>query len=266
MLGISDTVTSLAGTTAREKALAKFYDSTVETALKYQPWNFATRYYDFLTQAGAGTVTVTGTNLATFTTDQDGTLQAGDTITIGGVEYVIGARTSGTVWATSGANVAAQTFTIAKERTDDPTDDWAYSYRMPSKMLIPRRVVDGNRTPIRTNRPVFRTGADSLGKLLYCDYDTALVVEYTEVVDESQFPTDFAEGVAGLLAYKVANLLTQGDPNQMGMRAYQWGMGMLAQAAASDGNENVPDDDPLPDTLQFRGGLDVRGGWPTRDS
>jgi hypothetical protein len=38
----------------------------------------------------------------------------------------------------------------------------------------------------------------------------------------------------------------------------------LAQAQAVDANEIVPDDDPLPDSLQFRGGYDWEGTYRTR--
>lgn len=255
MLGISDPVTDITTDgTARAKALLRYYAATVESAFKAQPWNFARRYLSLTEQAGTGTATVTLTNTITFSVSQDGTLNVGDTVTIGTTEYVITARTSGTVWTTSGANVGASAFVIAKQRFDDPTEDWAYAYRVPSKVLVPRRLVDGNRTPIRSNRPTFWMGQDSVGKLLYCDYDTDVTLEYTESVSESVWPEDFAMAVAGWLAYWVSPLLTQGDPNQMGIRAYQNGVAMLNAAAASDANANVPDDEADSSFEQYRNG------------
>jgi hypothetical protein len=221
-LGIGDTITDVdTDLTAIAKAFRRFYQPTLDELQETVPWAWAKRYYDFTAQAGSGTVTVTGTNLATFTTDQDGTLNEGDTITIGAVEYVIGARTSGTVWATDGANVSAQAFTIAKGVTANPTLDWDYAYRVPSKVLAVRRLVDGNRTPIRTNWPVFWMGSDATGKLLYTD-ETTPVIEYTEsITDPTQYPPNFVAALAALLAFKVAPLLTGGDPNRLGVRALQ---------------------------------------------
>lgn len=260
LLGISDTITTLADGTARTKALLRYYDSTVEYCLRLQPWRFATRYFDLTEQDGDGTVTVAST-VGTFTVDQDGTLDTGDTIVIADVEYTVGARTSGTVWALTGADVAASAFTITKEVTADPTPDWGYAYRVPSKVLVSRRLVDGNRTPIRSNRPVYRMGADADGPLLYTDYDVDVLLEYTESVDEAEWPSDFAMGVAGMLAYYVAPLLAEGDRAAMD-RAGQIGMQWLMTAAANDAQQDVPDDDPMSDLEQFRNGGD---GWvPTR--
>lgn len=265
LLAISDTVSNLsAPTTKNEKAISRYYDSVVENALKFVPWAFATRYYDFLAQPGVGTATVTGGNTLTFSVDQDTTVHVGDTITIGTAAYVLTARTSGTVWSTTGANVGATAFTIAKQVTDDPTKEWTYAYRVPTKVLMPRKMVDGNRTPIRSNRAVFRIGQDATGKLLYTDLGAStfgVVLEYTEDVAETQWPEDFAMGVAGMLAFHVAPLLTEGDPNQLGARAYQTGMAWLQAAAQADGNQMVPDDEPASDVQQFRNG----GGWQRPD-
>jgi hypothetical protein len=256
-LGIADTITDVdTDQTAVSRAMRTYYDVALRQLLEAQPWAFATRYYDFIAQAGSGTVTVTLTNTATFSTSQDGTLNVGDTITIGTTEYVIGARTSGTVWATSGANVAGQTFTIAKAVTDDPTEEWEYAYRIPSKIQLPRKLVDGNRTPIRSNRPSFRIGSDSTGKLLYCDWNDPVVLEYTEeITDVTQYPERFVFALSALLAFLVAPLVTGGDPNGLGNRAYQVFRAALEDAASTDANQNVPDDDPEAELTQFRNGV-----------
>jgi hypothetical protein len=64
--------------------------------------------------AGTGTVSVAA-NVGTFSTSQDGVIVAGDTVTIGATPYLVGARTSGTVWALTGANVGASAFTVTKQ-------------------------------------------------------------------------------------------------------------------------------------------------------
>lgn len=253
-------VTLATDQTASARAFRTFYEPTRDWLLQQTPWNFATRYFSLIGQTGTGTVTVTGTNLATFTTTQDDIIAAGDTITIGTTDYVIGARTSGTVWATSGANVSAQAFTIVKAVTEDPTEDWAYGYRVPAAVWQVRRLVDGNRMPIAANRPVFRMGSDGTYKILYTDYSDPVTVEYTaKVTDVTLFSPVFDNALAAFLAFYVAPLVTKGDPSNLGMRAAQIGQAFLADAVAIDGNERVMDDDPLPDALAFRNGGDWRG-------
>jgi hypothetical protein len=267
-LGIADILSNVdTDATAVARGLRTYYPTALRQLLEAQPWAFATRFYNFKAEPGVGTVTVTGTNTATFSVSQDGTLNVGDTITIGTTAYVIGTRTSGTVWATSGANVAGQAFIIAKAVTANPTQDWAYAYRIPSKIVLPRRLVDGNRTPIRSNRPTFRIGSDATGKLLYTDWDNPVVLEYTEeITDVTQYPERFVLALSALLAFFAAPLLTQGDPNQLGMRAFQVYRAAIEDAAATDANQNVPDDDPDAELAQFRNGGTWDRRWPLRDS
>jgi hypothetical protein len=241
--------------TAIARAIRTYYDIALRQLLEAQPWAFATRTYDFLAQPGSGTVSVTA-NVGTFSVSQDGTLDPGDTLTIGGVAYLVGARTSGTSWAVTGADVGASTFIIAKAVTADPTEEWRFAYRVPSKVLVARRLLDGNRTPIRSNRPVFRLGSDAAGKLLYTDWDSPVTLEYTDAItDTAQYPDRFTFALSALLAFLVAPTVTAGDPNKLGMRAYQVFRAALEDAAATDANQNVPDDDPEAELTQFRNGF-----------
>ena len=255
-LGETPNITTLAtDQTANARAFRTFYEPTRDWLLQQTPWNFATRYFSLIEQTGTGTVTVTGTNLATFSTDQDAFIDPGDTITIGTTDYVIGARTSGTVFATSGANVSAQAFTIVKQVTTDPTDDWAYGYRLPEAVWLVRRLVDGNRMPIAANRPVFRVGNDGTYNVLYTDYSDPVTVEYTaKVTDPTLFSPVFDNALAAFLAFYVAPLVSKGDPSNLGIRAAQIAQGFLADAVAFDANQRVMDDQPLPDSLMFRNG------------
>lgn len=255
-LGEYPTITNVqTDQTAVARAFRTFYEPTRDWLLQQTPWNFATRYFSLIGQTGTGTVTVSGTNLATFSTDQDAFIDPGDTITIGGVDYVIGARTSGTVFATTGANVTSQAFTIVKAVTEDPTDDWAYGYRLPEAAWLVRRLVDGNRMPIAPNRPVFRVGNDGTYNVLYTDYSDPVTVEYTaKVTDVTLFSPVFDNALSAFLAFYTAPLITKGDPSNLGVRAMQVGQGFIADAVAIDGNQRVMDDQPLPDSLAFRNG------------
>lgn len=260
-LAIADQLTDVdTDQTALARAMRTYYTMALTQLLEAQPWAFATRYYDFLAQAGSGTVSVSS-GTAAFSQSQTTTLNAGDTLTIGGVEYPV-VSGSGTSWTVTGADVGASAFTIAKAVTDDPTDEWEFAYRIPSKVLLPRKLVDGNRTPIRSNRPVFRVGSDSTGKLLYTDWADPVVLEYTEVVtDVTQYPERFVLALSALLAFLTAPLLTVGDPNGLGIRAFQVFRAAIEDAAATDANQNVPDDDPEAELTQFRNGV----GYMNRD-
>jgi hypothetical protein len=256
-LGVGDVTLSNVDTdqTAVARAFRTFYVPTRDWLLQQTPWNFATRYFSLIGQTGTGTVTVSGTNLATFSVDQDLSIDPGDTITIGTTDYLIGARTSGLVFATSGANVTSQPFTIVKNVVADPTDDWAYGYRLPEVAWQVRRLVDGNRMPIAANRPVFRVGNDGTYNVLYTDYSDPVTIEYTaRVTDTTLFSPVFDNALAAFLAFYAAPLITKGDPSNLGMRAAQMGQAFLADAVAFDANQRVMDDDPLPDSLQFRNG------------
>lgn len=253
-LAIADIITDVdTDQTAVSRAIRTYYTMALTQLLEAQPWAWATRYYDFLAQAGSGTVSVSS-GTATFSASQTTTLNAGDTITIGGVEYPV-VSGSGTSWTVTGADVGASAFTIAKAVTENPTDEWKYAYRIPSKVLLPRKLVDGNRTPIRSNRPVFRVGSDSTGKLLYTDWDDPVTIEYTELItDVTQYPERFVLALSALIAFMIAPLVTAGDPNGLGKRALQVYGAAINDAAATDANQNVPDDDPEAELIQFRNG------------
>lgn len=267
-LGIRETLTNIdTDQTAVAYALRTWYTPTRDLLLQAAPWSFATRFFDLVEQTGTGTVTISGGNLATFSTSQDDFLAVGDTITIGTTDYTIGARTSGTVWATSGANVTSQAFTIAKSVTENPTDDWSYAYRLPTAAWQVRRLVDGNRRPIASNRPVFRVGHDGTYRVLYTDYSDPVVVEYTaKVMDTTLFSPLFDEALAGFLAAKIAPLVTGGDPSNLGQRALALGQAFLQQAIAVDANEQVMDDEPMGDALAYRNGGGTLSYVPNRNS
>lgn len=251
-LGVAQSVAALdTDQTAVATALRRFYLPALTEVHEDHPWTFCKRYYDLLEQPGLGTVTVAG-NVATFSVDQDDDLHEGDTITIEGVEYVIGARTSATVWATDGDDVAASAFTIAKARTDEPTRDWAYGFRLPSRVLVARRLVDGNRTPIRSNWPVHDILEDDDGRLLLTD-EWEPVLEYTELVTTTtRFTALFDLALSYLLAFRVAALVTKGDPNKLGPRCFQLYTDAIARAQARDANESRRDDEPDAELIQAR--------------
>lgn len=252
-LGIDAEITDLdTDDTSIARTLRRLYIPTLREVLEAHPWSFAKRTFDLLAEPGRGTVTVAA-NVGTFTVDQDPYLHAGDTLTIGTTEYLLGARTSATVWALTGANVTAQAFTIAKAVTEDPTDDWGYAFRVPSCALVVRRLVDGNRTPIRSNRPLYEIVEDDDGRLLYTDTSDPVTIEYTVLQETTtRYSSLFDRAFAGLLAFHAAPSLTGGDPANLGVRARAVGLSALAEAQARDANEQEPDDDADAELIQVR--------------
>lgn len=258
-LGMSDSITDVtADQTAVARAFRRFYDQTRDEVLTAFPWTFAKRYWKFTNQPGTGTVHVTthgGHTDAKFSTSQDTYLVAGDTITVNSVVYTLVERHNANDWHVTPTTVqaAGSTFTITKARISDPTADWAYAYRLPLTVLHPLRLVDGNRTPIRSNWPVFWIGEDDTSRVLYCNYDTDVVLEYVKsVTDTTKYPVLFTQALAAKLAFYVAPLLVGGDPNPVIGRVAQVYGALLGEARAANIMQSRPDDDADAELIQGR--------------
>lgn len=258
-LGMSDTITDVTvDQTAVARAFRRFYDQTRDEVLTAFPWTFAKRYWKFTDQPGTGTVGVAlqgGEMRATFTVVQTPYLGAGDTVTINSVVYTLISQHNTSTWhvSPSTAQAAPKTFTITKQRLSDPTADWAYAYRLPADVLQPLRLVDGNRTPIRSNWPVFWVGEDDTSRLLYCNYDTDVVLEYVKsVTDVTKYPVLFTQALAAKLAFYVAPVLVGGDPNPVIGRVAQVYGALLGEARAANIMQSRPDDDADAELIQGR--------------
>lgn len=258
-LGMADTITDVTtDQTAVARAFRRFYAQSRDEVLTAFPWTFAKRYFDFLEQDGTGTVEAVQQGVhfeLRFTVSQDPYLAVGDTVTINSVTYTLNTRHNATTYYVTPSTVqaAGSSFTITKKRLTDPTLDWAYAYRMPADILQPLRLVDGNRTPIRSNWPVFWTGEDDTSKLLYCNYDTDVIMEYVKsVTDVTKFPVLFTQALACKLAFYAAPLLVGGDSSQVSARVAQMYVSFLAEARAMDAMRSRPDDDADAELIQGR--------------
>lgn len=258
-LGMSDTITNVdTDQTAVARAFRRFYAQARDEVITAFPWVFAKRYWDFLEQPGTGTVGVSshgGHVDADFTVTQDLYLAVGDTVTINSVVYTLVERHNTTTWhvTPATAQAAGSAFTIAKKRLTDPTLDWQYAYRIPADILQPLRLVDGNRTPIRSNWPVFWTGEDETSKVLYCNYDTDVILEYVKsVTDVTKYPVLFTQALSAKLAFYVAPMLVGGDSGPLSARAAQMYVSFLAEARAVDAMRSRPDDDADAELIQGR--------------
>lgn len=133
------------------------------------------------------------------------------------------------------------------------TLDFQYSYRLPSDLLRVHRVL-GLAAPAIDSRVPYSLGSDLVGGLLYTDLaviaptSTTLAqpqVEYIAVVPEADWPADFAQCVAFLLAYYIAPALTNGDQFKLGQRAFQsydWALNRAKLNAAKEQETEIPGD------------------------
>lgn len=124
---------------------------------------------------------------------------------------------------------------------EDPTDEWAYSYRLPANCLKPIRILSGARNDNATSRVPFRRASDDAGDLIYTDQAQAQL-EYVSYVSNSlRYPPDFTMMVSLLLAAYVAPKLAGGDPNRLGDRALKLYLKEQGDAMTTAANEEVPE-------------------------
>lgn len=138
--------------------------------------------------------------------------------------------------------------------SDDPTNEWSYSYRYPTDCLRVRRII-GNEGRISANKIPFRTVSDDNGRLIYTDQEDAKI-EYTRrITDPARFPPDFMLAISFRLAAYAAPALTRGDQMQLGKRAFQIYVAEFGLAAANAMNEEQVDrNQPDSEFIRERGG------------
>lgn len=125
---------------------------------------------------------------------------------------------------------------------EQPTSEWAYSYRYPTDCLQARRVVSGaGRIETRATRVPYRLASDDAGPLIYADQAEA-EVEYTARIDDpTHYAPDFVQAVALLLAFYIAPRVTSGDQFKLGDRALGMYRVKLHEAEANALEEEQPD-------------------------
>ncbi len=136
-----------------------------------------------------------------------------------------------------------RTFAALALVAEQPTTEWAYSYRYPASCFRLVRLLSGMRVDTEATRVPFRMGADAQGRLLYTDLPEAVAEYYAAVTDVSRFSPDFVQTVALKLAAMIAPTVTGGDPTKLGLRALQLYQMQLAIARTTAANEDQPDVD-----------------------
>lgn len=135
---------------------------------------------------------------------------------------------------------------------EDPTTEWAYSYRYPSDCLKLRRILSGTRNDSRQTRVPYKIGQDNEGVLLYTDMQDA-VIEYSVKIEETNlYPSDFTMALSYKLAFYAAPRLAAGDPFGLRNSAAQMFSMTMAKAAHTSLNEEQVEEDPQAEWIRAR--------------
>jgi hypothetical protein len=134
----------------------------------------------------------------------------------------------------------------------DPTEEWAYSYRVPTDSLKPIRILSGIRNDSRQSRVPYKIVKDSQGELIYTDMEGAQL-EYTQFVnDTSRYPIDVFLAMSFLLAGLAAPRLLGEDPFKMGQRAMEMYRHFKGKADAHDANDQQQEEPPDAEAIRAR--------------
>ena len=139
-------------------------------------------------------------------------------------------------WATRFAELA-----LVEE---DPTEEWAYSYRYPTDCLTIRRILSGSRNDSRQSRIPYKIVQDDSGLLVYTDLDSASI-EYTVREDNpGVYPVDFVAALSYKLAWYIAPRLTKSDPFNLRKTVADSYAAAISKAARNSFNEEQ-DEEPV---------------------
>lgn len=135
---------------------------------------------------------------------------------------------------------------------ESPNSEWGYSYRYPSDCLSARRILSGVRNDTMDTVVKKKLGQDSEGRLIFTDKEDA-ELEYTcREKDTSKYPPDFQLAVSLLLAHFIAPMLTRGDKERLGDKAYQRYLLIVGRARANAANEETSDSQPDSELIRGR--------------
>ena len=136
---------------------------------------------------------------------------------------------------------------------DDPTTEWAYSYRYPSDCVFLRRIYSGlyRQDPRRTQVP-YLVASDATGLLLYTDMEEAWM-EYTwRLTNPVLMPDDFCSAFAWLLASEIAIPLGRDAGREYRNDALRQYAMEITTASSAGFNEQTMDDDPPSEFISAR--------------
>ena len=133
---------------------------------------------------------------------------------------------------------------------EDPTVEWAFSYRYPHGCLFFRRILSGFRNETTDTKIEYRIASDDYGQLIYTDKEDA-EAEYTINADDPNvYPVDFVQALSLRLAYYIAPRVTKGDPMRLQDKVAALYISELTKAQSNAMNEEQSE--LLPDAELIR--------------
>jgi len=136
---------------------------------------------------------------------------------------------------------------------ENPTTEWAYSYRYPTDCVDIKRILSGIRNDTRQSRVPFQISNDDVGTLILCDQVSAYAEYTVNNVSTERFSPDFLLAFSYRLANYLAPRLTGGDPFKMQEKVMALYKIELSKAKANALNEGQPDEEPLSEFQRIRG-------------
>lgn len=149
---------------------------------------------------------------------------------------------------------------------ENPTEEWAYSYRYPSDCKYARRILSGSRNDSRQSRVPYRIGQDDDGQLIYCDRENAQL-EYSKLADDVvRWPDDFVSALSYKLAAYAAPTITGSDRANLRQLCLELHHMAEQKAMANALNEEQADQAPESEFTRSRdgGGLGFGDVGPNR--
>lgn len=135
---------------------------------------------------------------------------------------------------------------------EDPTDEWAYSYRYPSDCALFRRIQSGIRNDSRQSRVPYRIVYDATGRLIYTDQENAIFEYVKKEQNVELFSDDYVLALSLKMAFYMAPRLTAGDPFKLGDRAARLYEIEISKAKAQARNEEQPEEEPQSEFIRAR--------------
>jgi len=138
---------------------------------------------------------------------------------------------------------------------EDPTTEWAFSYRYPVNCVRFLRILSGIRNDSRQTRTPYRIVNDTTGQglLIYTDMEDAVGEFVYREDNPAQYPADFTMSLSYLLAHYASPSLTKGDQFSLGRRALQLFEIEVSKAEARAANEEQAEEDPESEFIRERG-------------
>ncbi len=125
---------------------------------------------------------------------------------------------------------------------EEPSTDWAYSYRVPSDYLVAIRIIPTDGRNGRARIP-FEVEGDNTGGLLFTDQTDAVLHYIARVENAGLFPPDFVDALAWRLAMDLAEPLAR-DQGRAEKAERNWKRALeRAQANAANEVLNRPEPD-----------------------